>query len=194
MLFNKKSRFSVAEKQIKEELLSPDDTPILRINLRFPQITCSKKDPLYKTAGVLYPRVADEFFKYAKSVLYNIALASYSQDAANFAPFAALINWENTYEDNKHLSIMLNISVSDGRNTPNGEIKTQVWQKDNGKKCKLQDFIPKSLLQSLAADFPSLTKKTYSTDNFILRQNGIEVFNADNASVLVPYSRLKVPQ
>jgi len=191
MLFNKKNRFSVTEKQIKEELRSPDNSPILRINLRFPQINCSKKDPMYKTAGILYQRVADEFLKYAKSVLYNIALSAYSQNPADFVPFAALINWENTYEDSKNLSVMLNISVSDGKSPPNAELKTQVWQRDNGKKCRLQDFIPKSLLPLLADDYPSLTKKSYREDNFVLRQNGIEVFNADNTAVLVPYSKLK---
>ena len=70
MLLTKRPRFLVSEQQIKEELFAPDGATVLKINLRFPQIQCDKKDPLFKTAVPLYPRVADSVFKYAKTELY----------------------------------------------------------------------------------------------------------------------------
>ncbi len=177
MLLTKRPRFLVSEQQIKEELFAPDGATVLKINLRFPQIQCDKKDPLFKTAAPLYPRVADSVFKYAKTELYAMAQRAYSASSEDFLPFAALMRWENTFEDSDYLSILLDISASDGKAPPSVERKTQVWDRRKGTLCQLTDFASPDKLKAFAAEqgIPK-AKQLCKNRLFVLKEKGIVLY------------------
>ena len=131
VLFTKKNKFEILDSQIKEELKAPDESVILRLNLRYPEIHCQKKDPLYANAKDLYPRLAKSLEEYGKTELYQKALRAYNSDKEDFLPYALVMRWENTFIDKDYLSILLDISVSYGNDSPSIERKTQVWDRKN---------------------------------------------------------------
>ncbi len=177
MLFNKKIKFSISESQIKEDFCADDKTVVLRVNLRFPQITCPKTDPLFKTAMPFYKSLGSGFYDYCKNGLFPIALKTYKENSDLFSPYSAIMRWENTFTDGGYISVIQKISVSDGNTPPITDIKTQVWQRQNGRKCKIWDFVSKDDLPEILKQYPALNKKTLNLNLFTLRDQYIEVYD-----------------
>ncbi|MBR5277871.1 MAG: hypothetical protein IKU23_01250 [Clostridia bacterium] len=177
MLFNKKIKFSVSEAIIKEDFYADDKTAVLRVNLRFPQITCPKTDPLFKTAAPFYKNLADSFYGYCKESLLPVALKAYKESQGQFNPYSAVMQWENTFLSEKHLSVLQKISVSNGNTPPVTAVKTQVWERQKGTKCSVWDFISKTNINELLAKYPHLNKKMLGLQLFTLCENGVTVYD-----------------
>ena len=96
MLFSKKKKFEITEKQIKEEISSPDGAVILKINLKYPQIDCPKNDKMKIHAKPLYEKIAIGFSEYARTELSKKALDTYNAEPNGFSPFSAVMCWEST--------------------------------------------------------------------------------------------------
>lgn len=173
MLITKKTKFSVTEAQIKEDVLSSEGEVLLKINVRYPDIDCTKNDCLAKYAKPFYSDMAKAFADFAKNELQKRALADYTSDKDNFLPYSALMKFEVTYLDKDYLSVMQEISVSDGKDMLSIEKKTQVWERKNGTKCKCVDFLNKQEIDDLAKQNQI---KRMNGDLFVLREGGLELF------------------
>ena len=185
MLLNRKTKFSVSERQIKEEIKTENGVLLLKINLRTPDIKCAKNDPLSKYAQKFYTNLSSEFFEFAKKELSKTALNAYKADSTSFVPYSALMRYEVTSEDKDYLSILQDIAVSDGKNPPSIERKTQVWERKRGTKCRCGDFISK---KQLNACIPESLKKGFDYELFVLREGRIEFFVRNGKD----YSRLVI--
>ncbi len=173
MLLNKKTKFSVSETQIKEDIVTPDGDLLLKINIRYPDIKCAKNDPLAKYAKKFYGDISSAFLEFAKKELSKAALSAYKAGVETFLPYSAVMRYVVTLESKDYLSIMLDIAVSDGINPPSVERKTQVWERKYGSKCRHSDFISK---KSLKAQVPETDKKLFDYELFVLREGGMEFF------------------
>lgn len=132
MLFTKKVPFSITEAQIKEDILSPENVILVKLNLRYPQFNCPKGDPLLKNAKPLYENIINNLAEFAKTELSKSALAEYKADDKSFRPFAAVTQWEVTEDTKDILSIHLTISIGDGKNPPSITEKSQIWDRHTG--------------------------------------------------------------
>ncbi len=180
MLFTKKTRFSIEEKHIKEETLSNDGKTLVRLNLRYPAIVCSKRDCLSQYAVPFYEKTAQAFAEYARTGLKESAVKVLSAHEEGFRPFSAVMRFEKTYESDSYLSILLDMSVSNGVDAPVTERLTQVWDRKNGRLCKLTDFIDrKSLSLRMSESTGGKKHKSLGGDIFVLREKFVEVFFRD---------------
>ena len=173
MLLTRKTIFSVCEAQIKEDVFSDDKSLLLKINLKYPNIRCNKNDPLNSFAVPFYKKLADGFWHFAKSELPLSAKESYTISRDTFLPFAAVMKYEVTAENAEYLSIMTDISISDGKSIPSTERKTQVWDRKSGLLCRYTDFITAEKTKELQK------KKLSKYDLFVLRNDKIEIFLRD---------------
>lgn len=177
MLFSKKKKFEITEKQIKEEIRSPDGAVILKINLKYPQIDCPKNDKMKVHAKPLYEKIAIGFSEYAKTELSKKALDTYNAEPNGFSPFSAVMCWESTYLDESYLSILLDISVSDSKGNRSLQRKTQVWDRKSGLKCDCLDFISAHRLKEIKkANAKGESGGFFHKDLFVLRDGKIEFF------------------
>ncbi len=177
MLFTKKTKFSLIERQIKEDLLSDSGTILLKLNIKYPEIQCSKKDPLRKNAFEFYKRLAAGLEHYAKNDMLKAAKKTESISVEGFIPYAVVMRWENTYESEKYLSILIEISISDGQNDPFFERKTQIWERKFGTKCRFSDFFDTKDTQRIVDNYiGSENKKRFERDIFTLNENGFEFY------------------
>jgi hypothetical protein len=175
MLFTKKIKFSLIERQIKEEILSDNGTPLLKINLKYPEIQCQKKDPLRKNACEFYKRLSDGLIYYAKNDLLKSAKRAQAECDGEFIPYSVVMRWENTYESEKYLSILLEISISDGLSEPFKERKTQVWERKFGTKTRFSEFFDKKdITRLIEAYIGGENKKRLERDIFTLSENKID--------------------
>lgn len=192
MLFSKKTRFSVCEKQIKEDILSESGTIVLKLNLKYPNITCPKRDPLLQNAAPFYPRLAEGFAYYARADLKKAALAAFNASPESFTPFSAVMRWEKTFEDERYISFLIDILVSDGALPPITERKTQVWERKFGTKCKIGQFFNKKDVDNIINDYiGDENKKRFERELFTLSQDGLVFYlrtkNGFDA-IKVPYA------
>lgn len=171
MLFTKKMQFSVSEKQIREELKSPEGVTALKINLRYPEIKCSKRDPLSVNAAPFYKRIAEGFAEYAKNELASIAFAASETDG--FSPYSAVMTYEKCFEDDRYISFYIDISISDGIAVPITERKTQVWERKFGTKCRFRDFFDPTSAKEI---FEGADKHAVDRELFVMRDGGLEFF------------------
>lgn len=190
MLFTKKNKFSLGEAQIKEELLSKDGKPLLKINLKCPEIQANARESLAVFAKGFYQKLINSFAEYAKSELLREAENAYNDSPEDFLPYSALISYNVTYLDERFLSVVTDISVSDGRGALTRERKTQVWEREYGTKCKFSYFINKKALDSVLEEaLPDMPKRNIDRDLFALTEKGMVVYikNGDGYSeILVP--------
>ncbi len=181
MLFTKRKRFEITEKQIKEELISQNGSTVLKINLKYPQIECPKGDKMSINAKPLYEKIANSFAEYAKTELYKKALDLYNADPNNFSPLSAVMVWENTFLNESYLSILLDISISDSHGNKSLQRKTQVWDRIKGLKCSYHDFItPDSLKELKKSNALTEDRGFFHKDLFVLRENTIEFYVMKN--------------
>lgn len=189
MLLTKKTKFSLSEAQIKEDILSDSGDLLLKINIRYPEIKCAKNDPLAKYAKGFYADIASSLAGFARKELVKTAINAYNADKGAFLPYAAVMRYEVTLENNDHLSVLLDISVSDGINRPSVERKTQVWERKNGTKCRYSDFV---LKEDITALVPEGMKKRIDFGLFVLRVSGIEFFIPDTSGYIPLPIELKI--
>ena len=140
MLFTKKNRIYAEDQQTKEEIKNPEGDVLLKINLRFPNIRCPRNHPLEKDAVKFYKKLREGFEGFCKTELLTIAKEARKTNPEGFTPFSALSKWENTFENDKFISLVLDFSVSDGNSKPDTERKTQIWEKETGRLCSFSYF------------------------------------------------------
>ena len=190
-MFAKKKKFEITEKQIKEEIRSPDGTVVLKINLKFPKIDCPKGDKLRLHAKPLYEKIANGFADYAKAELSKKALDAYNAEPNGFSPFSAVTRWESTFIDESYLSIILDVSVSDGKGSRSLQRKTQVWDRKSGLKCNCLDFISADRFKEIKkANAKSPESGFFHKELFVLRQGEIVFYimkDGDYIPLSVPF-------
>lgn len=175
MLFTKKTRFSITEKQLKEELRDENGEILVKMNLRYPEIRCSKKDVLHRNCAKLYPKMAESFADYVKNELKKIALKSKKESPDVFLPFSALMKWENVFDDEKFLCIITDISVSDGKNAPETDRKIQIWDREFGTVCRFCYFFENGAKKVIHEEFlTDETRKSFDKELFALTKDGFE--------------------
>ena len=176
MLLTKKKSFCIEDSVIKREV-TDEGICLVKINLRYPEIVCGKKDCLQLFARDFYKSLAESFEKYAANELLKKAKAAYSADPNSFNAFSALMKYEITRLDEKFLSIVTDISVCDGINPPSIERKTQVWERSFGTKCKAHYFMPKKELLKVLSDVLGKDGlKRLDPELFVLRDENLEFF------------------
>lgn len=181
MLLTKKKSLCVEEESIKREVTDADGECVLRINLKYPKLVCSKKDPLFIFARGFYKSLAEAFLKYAEAELAKRAREAKVSAVADFLPYSALMKYEITQCDERFLSVSTDISVSDGVSAPSVERKTQVWERQFGTKCKAEYFIPKKVLMGILKE--KLNKeelKRLDCELFCLRDGEMEFYLREN--------------
>ncbi len=187
MLFKKKTRFEIADGLIKEEI-TDGNVALVRLNIKYPDIKCKERDPLSHNAVGFYKRVAENLAYYAKSDLLAAARTERTKNADTFMPYSVCMRYGVTYLSDEYLSILLEISVSDGAGIPMTEKKAQVWERKFGTKCKPTYFMSKAELDKRISDIlPSEYKSRPCTDNFILRERGYEFFIENGKSIVLKY-------
>lgn len=188
MLLTKKKSFCIEEATVKREL-TDGESCLVKINLRYPDIVCGRKDSMQLFAKDFYKNIADAFEKYATDELAKKAKAAYAESPEGFKPFSALMKYEVTRLDEKFLSVITDISVCDGKNPPSVERKTQVWERDFGTKCKAHYFMPKKdILLRLSEALEKADMKRTDLELFVLRQDSLEFFlrgDGDYRSVVI---------
>lgn len=193
MLLTKKKSFSVEEATIKREVKGEDGACLVRINIRYPDIACGKKDPLSIFARDFYKNVAEAFCKYAETELYKRAKTVYESDKDGFLPFSAVMKYEITALDERLFSVYTDMAVSDGRNEPSVERKAQVWERDFGTKCKAQYFMPKKVLHEKLSEILEKDElKRIDPELFVMRDGALEFFLRENGkyrSVSIPLQK-----
>ncbi len=177
MLFNKKNRFQITERQIKEDIKNSDGVIMLKLNLRYPEIKCAKNDPLSKYAEKFYSQTAKAFSEYAKGDFLSSANTVYSARKEEFVPFSVVMRWECTFDNSEYLSIVTDFSVSDGINPPFNEKQTQVWSRKSGTKCTFHQLFDKNKLKNLTEPLLDKSEKKYfDKELFALRDNNVEFY------------------
>ena len=171
MLFSKKKNFAVIERQHKEDLGDGEKT-VLKLNLRYPELQCSKNDPLHKFAKPFYENLSKRFLNFAKTELFNNAKNAPSTAKA---PFSALAKFEKSFENEDFLSILIEFSISDGISQPHIEKKTQTWNRSNGFLCSATDFVDENTIKTLKKEH----KRNFDKNLFVLKNNGVEFFIGD---------------
>lgn len=173
MLLTRKNKFLLTEAQIKEDITSKSGDILLKINLKYPDIRCGKSDPLSKYAVGFYKNLAKCFESFAKNELLAAANAAYNTNKDTFLPFAAVMKYEITLQNADFLSVITDISVSDGADSPSLERKTQVWDRKSGMLCRLSDFVSKEKIEEWIQKYGKSIKHS---ELFALRENKIELF------------------
>lgn len=196
MLFTKKDKFEIRTAQIKDEIKDASGNLLVRLNLRYPDIKCGKKDALSKFAKPFYKEFALAFEKYAKTELLALAEKANNASPDTFLPYSAVMKYEITQNDEDFVSVLQEISVSDGIALPCIERKTQVWERAHGSKCKISFFLPRRELDgSLSDKLDKSARKSFDTSLFVLREGRLEFFMRSNqgySSVTVPISQKKI--
>lgn len=176
MLLTKKKSFCIEEATVKREVLD-NGICLVRINLRYPNLVCGKKDCMQLFAKDFYKNLAESFEKYAADELSKKAKELYNENPEGFSPFSALMKYDITRFDEKYLSVITDLSVCDGVNPPSTERKTQVWERDFGTKCKAHYFMPKKDLHKLLSEALEKDKfKKTDIELFVLRDGALEFF------------------
>lgn len=176
MLLTKKKSFCIEDAVIKREV-TDEGICLVRINLRYPELVCGKKDCMQLFAKDLYKNIAVSFEGYAANELMKKAKEAYCANPEEFVPFSALMKYEITRLDEKYLSVITDLSVCDGVNPPNTERKTQVWERNFGTKCKAHYFMPKKeLLKGLSSLLSREELKKLDLELFVLRDEDMEFF------------------
>lgn len=191
MLFTKKKRFEVTEKQIREDLKTENGDVIVKINIRYPLIICPKNDKLQLNACPLYIKVAENLAQYARGEMFKNALKVYNSCPDKFSPFSAVMRFEKTFEDSDYLSVILDISICNGIDAPATDRKTQVWDRKNGLKCKCSHFLE---VKDIKNKLDEEDKKNFDKELFVLRENGIEFFirqKGSYKSLIMPIAKNK---
>lgn len=178
MLLKKKKRFSITEGQIKEELLSPDGRLLVRVNIKYPNIDCEKGDPLSIFAKDFYKDLAESLLQNAKNGIYSSSLEVLNSSPEGFLPFAVLMRYEITLENQDFLSIVTDISISDGKENKTAARTTQVWERAFGTKCPISYFLTKQELKELKSSLEPSIKKHFNPSLFALNGEDV-VFYAD---------------
>lgn len=195
MLFTKKTKFSITEKQLKEDVLDENGAVLVKINVRYPEIKCSKKDPLSRNCVKLYPKIAESFCSYAKKELKSAALKTKKESADGFAPFSAIMKWENVFENERFLCLITDVSVWDGRGVPETDRKIQVWEREFGTVCRFSYFFESEAKKLIYDEFSTDdTKKAFDRELFALTKDGFEFhIRCKNGyrTFLLPLSLLK---
>ncbi len=175
MLFTKRKQFRLLNEQIKEEIASPNGEVVLKINLRYPKIQCPKGDKMAVYAKPLYEKIALGLCQYAKTELYKKALETYSAQPQGFAPFSAVMSWENTYIDENYLSVLLDISIGNSNGIASTQKKTQVWDRKSGVMCTANDFLSADALKELKRDCAKKDEGVcFHKELFLLREGTIQ--------------------
>ena len=187
MLFTKKKRFEITNSQIKEELSAKDGTVVLKLNLKYPQIQCPKGDKLNVYAIPLYKKIALGLVQHAKGEIYKKALDSYNSEATDFLPFSVVMNWENTFINEKYISILLDISLGDN-NGVSSQKQTQVWDRKTGLKCNIGDFLSSDTVKRTKKDLKATKESAFfHKELFVLREGAIEFFLMEKGNY-IPFS------
>lgn len=182
MLLTKKKSFCIEEATIKREV-TDGEICLVKINLRYPEIVCGKKDCMQLFAKDFYKNIAESFEKYAADELSKKAKELYNANPEGFAPFSALMKYEITRLDEKFLSVITDISVCDGVNPPGIERKTQVWERNFGTKCKAHYFMPKKeMFKKLSELLEKDELKKIDLEIFALRDDSLDFFLRENGN------------
>jgi hypothetical protein len=195
MLFAKKTKFSITEKQLKEEVTDENGEVLVKINLRYPEIKCSKKDVLFRNCAKLYPKMAEGFCDYAKKDLKNAALKSKKEHPEDYSPFSAVMKWENVFESERFLCFITDISVGLGKGIPETDRKIQIWEREFGTVCRFPYFFENEVKKIIAEEFlTDDTRKAFDKELFALTKDGFEFhIRCKNGyrTFLLPFSLLK---
>lgn len=195
MLFTKKIVFSVIEKQIKDDLTDENGELLIKLNLRYPEIKCKKNDVLSKHCAGLYPEIANEFEKYARTELKKAVLEEKKNSFEYFVPYSVLMRWENAFESDDYLCIIIDLSVSDGRHPPKIERKIQIWERKFGTKCRFSYFFNNENKKVMIEKYISEdNRKKFDKELFALKKDGFEFHIAHRhgyKTVLVPFADAK---
>ena len=81
MLLTKKKSFCIEEATVKREVLD-NGICLVRINLRYPNLVCGKKDCMQLFAKDFYKNLAESFEKYAVDELSKKAKELYNANPA----------------------------------------------------------------------------------------------------------------
>ncbi len=175
MLLTKKNKFFIEEGQIKEELTDSNGIVLVKINIKYPEIKCGKRDKMSVFAKGFYKDMAEAFKKSALDELLPAAQHAYAGNPDEFVPFAAVMKYEMTFESKVFLSVMQDITVSDGKSNLINKKKTQVWEREYGTKCKLSYFLNKKEISELIKEHFA-DKKGFDKELFVMREDGYEFF------------------
>ena len=185
----------VTEKQLKEDVADENGEILVKINLRYPEIKCSKKDVLFRNCARLYPKMAEGFCAYAKKELKNAAMKSKKELSDDFSPFSAIMKWENVFESERFLCFITDISVWDGKGIPETDRKIQVWEREFGTVCRFSYFFENEVKKLIAEEF--LTddiRKAFDKELFSLTKDGFEFHircKTGYRTFLLPFSLLR---
>lgn len=191
MLFAKKNRFFIEEGHIKEDLTDNDGIVMVKINIRYPDIKCGKRDKMAVFAKDFYKEAADAFKKSAIDELLPAAQAAYKSNQNEFVPFAAVMKYEITLENKAFLSVIQDITVSDGKCNLINKKKTQVWEREYGTKCKLSYFLNKKEVKELIKEHFD-NEKSFDKELFVMRDDGYEFFISQGDGYISKV--VKIPQ
>lgn len=167
MLFTKKKVFSLTEKQIKRDILSPEGEVVLKINLRYPQLNCPKGDPLLQNAAPFYERFAESLLFYAERDLKEEALKNRGAE-----PYSIYLRWESPYCDEKYLSVFLEVGISLGDGNIKCQRKSQVWERKFGTKCPLKEFFTKERQNELKSEMKEKYGESFDIQLFLKTAEG----------------------
>lgn len=190
MLFSK-SRPALTDGTKRETLCDPDGRELIKVNLHYPDIGGKSRDPLMRNAAPFYKRTAESLVSLAKNELLPIASAASAREG--FLPFGVTMRWEKTFEDEKYLSVILDISVFDGISPSPPERQTQVWEKKFGLKCSWAHFFLSDAKKELSSLVCPENEKSFEREMFVLRDGGIEFFvrsRSGEGGVFLPFSLL----
>ncbi len=171
MLFTKKKVFSLTEKQIKKDILSPDGEVILKINLRYPQLNCPKGDPLLQNAAPFYERFAESLLYYAERDLKEEALKNKGSE-----PHSVYLRWESPFCDEKYLSVLLEVGISLGDGQLKCQRKAQVWERKFGTKCTLNEFFTKERQRELKREMKEKYGDGFDIQLFLKDSDGYSFY------------------
>lgn len=172
MLFMKK-RFGVVENHIKEDIKDVDGATLIRLNLRCPEMVCSESDPMARYARRLYSELSKGFADYARGELAVAATRAYKACGEGFVPFSALMSYFLTLDDGRFLSVVVDISVSDGIGRPYIARKTQVWDRTRGLKCDVDRFLSKETLKGFVKSLSEGERKAFDRSLFSVDADGV---------------------
>ncbi len=191
MLIKTRKKLTVTSGTVQRTLLSKDEKELVRLNLHYPEIKGSDRHPLMRNAAPFYGRTVQNLTLLAQKEL--VPLAEKNKRSEGFRPFGVSMEWENTYEDEKYLSILLTVSVFDGQNPPMPQKLTQVWEKKFGLKCPFSHFFVSEAKGFFCDVLGAENKKLFEKEQFVLRQGGVEFFvrMQDRGSVFAAWEDLK---
>ena len=161
----------------QKETLCENGIPLLKINIKCPEIKCKGKSTLSRYASKFYKSLVQEFYSYAKTAFYKQALSDFQIGREGFAPYSALMRYKAERFDDLLLSVYIDISLTDGVKTVYAERKTQVWELKHGTKCKISDFIGKSEYRKLKKELPDSLKEGLKRGIFTVCSEHITIYS-----------------